>query len=148
MRRKERGRRNVAIYHIDHVSLYVSDLDRSLSWYEQVLGLERAYVGSLGDGLYGAFLVVGDTMINVLQNSQPERDLAEQHLAFSVFDIDGMVRKLRALDVVFDFPEPVVLEEGYIAGQRYINFRDPDGVRLELVERSPAFITSRRGPLP
>lgn len=138
----------MSLYHIDHVSLYVSNLESSIQWYNKVLGLEIAYVGSLGDNLYGAFLVLGDTMINILQNTQANRDLSEQHIAFSVIDMEPPLRQLRAAQVTFDFPEPIILPEGYIAGQRYINFRDPDGVRLEFVERTPDFIRSRRRLLP
>lgn len=34
---------------LDHVGLAVSDIDRSVEWYERVLGLERVYQEAWGD---------------------------------------------------------------------------------------------------
>jgi catechol 2,3-dioxygenase-like lactoylglutathione lyase family enzyme len=34
---------------LDHVGLAVADMDRSVQWYQQVLGLERAYQDTWGD---------------------------------------------------------------------------------------------------
>lgn len=42
---------------LDHVGLAVSDVDRSIEWYERVLGLERAFEEAWGT--YPAVLVTG-----------------------------------------------------------------------------------------
>ena len=42
---------------LDHVGLAVSDIDRSIEWYQRVLGLERAHREAWGD--YPAVLVSG-----------------------------------------------------------------------------------------
>lgn len=34
---------------LDHVGLPVADVDRSVQWYQQVLGLQRAYEAAWGD---------------------------------------------------------------------------------------------------
>jgi len=34
---------------LDHVGLAVADIDRSVRWYQQVLGLQRAYKDAWGD---------------------------------------------------------------------------------------------------
>ena len=120
---------------IDHVAVYVSDLDRSLAWCSHVLEQPVAYKGDIGGGDFGAFMDIGDTILAFLINHDPARDLSQQHFAFAVRNIDKTVAELRDRGVEFDFPEPVSLPEGYVAGQRYIDFRDPDGVRIELVQR-------------
>jgi catechol 2,3-dioxygenase-like lactoylglutathione lyase family enzyme len=42
---------------LDHVGLAVSDVDRSVEWYQRVLGLKRAYQDAWGS--YPAVLVAG-----------------------------------------------------------------------------------------
>lgn len=124
------------IRHIDHVTLFVSDLAKSLDFYTNIVGLHLAYEGTLGGGVYGAFLDVGETMINVIEDRSLASLIPYQHIAMSCDDVDAVFEKLRGKNLVFDQPEPENLPGGYITGQRYIEFRDPDGVRIEIVQRS------------
>jgi catechol-2,3-dioxygenase len=39
----------VALEALDHVGLVVSDMSRSVRWYQEVLGLRRAYQDAWGD---------------------------------------------------------------------------------------------------
>jgi catechol 2,3-dioxygenase-like lactoylglutathione lyase family enzyme len=119
---------------IDHMAVYVTDLDRSIEWYEAVFGLTHAYKGDTGGGEPGAFFDVGDTILAMLLTHDPSRNLAEQHFAFAVDSADDAYADLleRGYKPVF---APVDLPEGYIAGQRYFDILDPDGVRIEFVQR-------------
>jgi len=132
----------LTISHIDHLTVFVSDLDVSMRWYSEALGFHIAYSGTLGTGLYGGFIDVGATMLNLIARPDLGPLISEQHVAFRVGDLDRVVAALGAKGVEFDQDGPEVLPEGYIAGQRYIECRDPDGIRLEFVERSESYLES------
>ncbi len=120
---------------IDHTAVYVSDLERSIDWYSRAFGLTCAYSGDTGGGVLGAFFDVGDTILALLLATNPTRDLSEQHFAFAVDSVDAAYADLRARGYSFAL-DPIDLPEGYIAGQRYCDILDPDGVRVELVQRA------------
>jgi catechol 2,3-dioxygenase-like lactoylglutathione lyase family enzyme len=70
----------------------------------------------------------------MLITADPARNLTEQHFAFAVDSADETYADLvrRGYQPV---EAPVDLPAGYIAGQRYFDLLDPDGVRIEFVER-------------
>ncbi|HEV7666769.1 MAG TPA: VOC family protein [Chloroflexota bacterium] len=127
---------------IDHTAVFVRDLDVSIAWYEDVLGLTCAYHGDTGNNIPGAFFDVGDTILAMLLTADPSRDLSEQHFAFAVDDADAAYG-----DLVGRGHAPVSAPEdlpgGYITGQRSFDILDPDGVRIEFVQRANISINPR-----
>lgn len=111
----------------NHVTVRVSDLNRSLSFYREVLGMELVHRGRTD-----AYLEWGDAWICLLQIANPRphdsQALAVDHVAFSIADADfpAAVQSLQAAEVTI-VRGP--LERG---GGQVVNFLDPDGNQWEL----------------
>jgi catechol 2,3-dioxygenase-like lactoylglutathione lyase family enzyme len=141
---------------VHHKGITVSNLDRSIEFYRQVLGLELVTapsavfsgedlskgVGVPGTSLKLALLKAGEATLELLQYVAPESPIATplpqnalgaQHVAFLVGDVDAAVKELEAKGVTFFTPVNVV-DDGLLAGWRWVYFSDPDGIALELVE--------------
>jgi lactoylglutathione lyase len=50
---------------IDHVALHVSDLGRSVKFYEQHFGFKHYFQHAAGGGLQIAYLKLGDTVLEL-----------------------------------------------------------------------------------
>ena len=147
-----------------HFSFTVSDLDRSVRWYTDVLGLElvhrqrqdnaytRTLVGIPDAVLEIAQLRIPDVpprcsthMLELVQYLRPAGDAVElrtttvgvAHLALMVDDVHARHARMREQGVVFRNP-PVAIAEGVNAGGFSCYFSDPDGITLELLQPSPA----------
>ena len=142
---------------LHHAGITVSDLERSLEFYTGVLGLEVAIgpspvfddpalgpaVGVPGAALRCVCLAVGgDTLLELLQYERPaspvraplpQNALGAQHVAFHVDDVRARKRELEARGVTF-LSDVNVVDDGVLAGWRWVYFTDPDGNALELVE--------------
>ena len=162
---------------LHHVGLTVKDLDASIRFYYDLLGLRfvnepspwfdheslgRA-VGVPGAALRQVSLAAGNIIIELLEYKSPPSETAKplasnnmgaSHIAFLVDDIHAQKAELEAKGVKF-FSDVNVLDEGVLAGWRFVYFSDPDGYPLELVqvaytrpeERSKgiaAYLASRR----
>ena len=115
---------------VDHVSFAVRDLDRSLGFYRDVLGLPPLPRPDFG--VPGAWLAVGEGQIHLIQvpegfdrGTPPGRlSPAASHTAFWIDDYAQVLSALKAHGLE-------VLEGGAETGQMWV--QDPDGYVIELI---------------
>jgi catechol 2,3-dioxygenase-like lactoylglutathione lyase family enzyme len=138
---------------VRHIGIVVRDLDRSLAFYRDLLGLEIVRQMDERGPFLDAILAMngakvrtvklaapGDgVQIELLAFSEPAPQIADApnlarvgptHVAFTVEDLDGLHRRLAAAGTQFT-TEPQTSPDG----RAKVTFcRDPDGTALELVE--------------
>src|SRR5262249_5650964 len=138
---------------LHHVGITVKDLDASIRFYHDLLVLSfsnepspsfdspelSAAVGVPGAALRQVSLRVAVTTIETLEYKSPQRETEEplksnnigaSHVAFLVDDIEATKAELEANGVSF-FSGVNVVDEGVLAGWRWVYFADPDGYPLE-----------------
>lgn len=122
---------------IDHVSIDVSELGRSVDFYCDKLGFRVSRTLGTSE-LNIAFLELGSSSIELLarrdsnaslEASPRKGNLGLAHIAFRVSNIDEVFSELR--DKGVEFSSPPYDAEG---GPRIVFFKDPDGVVLELIQ--------------
>jgi len=119
-----------------YITLFVSDQDRALDFYTRTLGFEkRADNPAPGNGRFVAVGLPGQDLLLVLWPGTPGRaNPAAGPVPGAVVVETGDCRKvfedLKARGVEFETAEPLVQPWGRIAIGR-----DPDGNRLQIVER-------------
>jgi catechol 2,3-dioxygenase-like lactoylglutathione lyase family enzyme len=117
---------------ISHINLRVSDIDRSIAFYRDVLGFD---VHRPTDDL--AVFSTGPTLIGIRPplEGTPEGDrfseyrIGVDHLAFTVPDLgelEKLVEALRAAGV-----DTAGIETDEMSQKEYVAFRDPDNVQWE-----------------
>ena len=137
---------------IRHTGVVVSDMERSLRFYRDLLGLkvaknfkeEGAYIDSISGlssvRVWMVKLTADDgSMVELLQYlSHPRKapdnpqicDIGCSHIAFTVDDIDEEYARLSESGVRFNCP-PYISPDGYA---KVAFCHDPDGASIELVE--------------
>jgi len=151
---------------IFHVSFTVRNLEESVKWYTEVLGLEY-FRGQEQHNEYTARLVAfPGAHLKVAQLRVPGQPLAERanhhielveyvhphgrddldlstnhtgsgHWAFIVDDIHKEFERMKALGVQFKADRPVAIEHGVNKGGYAIYFLDCNGITLELLQPPP-----------
>ncbi len=81
---------------LDHVGIYVKDLERSLNFYSELFGFPEHSKVNLGTTKI-AFLDMGGSLLEIVQRAEPPEAPSGSwsHLAYTTDDFDGMVSRLR-----------------------------------------------------
>ncbi len=127
-----------------HIGVAVRRLDEALADYGK-LGFEAGPVEDVPtQGVRVAFLRAGPVRIELLESLSPEGVIARfierrgeglHHLAFSVPDIRGEMRRLRGQGLELIDAEPRPGAHGRLVA--FLHPRSARGVLLELVQESP-----------
>lgn len=123
---------NKSILRLHHVSLIIEDLDRSLAFYQEVLGLE-VDPARPDLGYPGAWLTLpGQQQVHLMQLVNPDKDSTrpehggrDYHVAFAVSSIAQISESLNDLGIPFTQSK---------SGRKALFCRDPDGNALEFIE--------------
>ena len=119
-----------------HTCYRVTDPERSIAFYE-ALGLEKRRELPIRDEAVNYFLGVPGQEIPELELTHNfgvdsyELGTGYGHVALTVDDLDATLEKLAAQGIEPERP-PYQVREG---GSRICFVRDPDGYRIELIER-------------
>lgn len=129
---------------VDHIGIAVKDLDETLKFYEDVLGIKAQGNEVIEEQkVRVAFLPIGDTEIELLESTEENGPVSKfiekkgegiQHIAYKVDDIDKAVEEMKSKGIRMIDEKP-----RYGAGGAKIAFLHPKstfGVLIELCERN------------
>ena len=142
----------------DHTGITVSNLERSLSFWQDVLGFELSHrahqkgemaeqiTGVRGAELLLAVLKTPGHKIELLEYRAPADrkqqvdlrpcDVGSAHVAFVIDNLDAVLERIAASGWKAA-GKPQTLTVGPNAGRRVVYVRDPDGTTIEFMQPPP-----------
>ncbi len=141
------------IKNINHMSFTVSDLDRSVKFYHDVLGLEISNIterpkefsekatGIKDAHLNIAYLEGGNCALELIQYLSPKGEnidtrlcnVGSAHICFNIDNFHEMIKKLKEKKVKF-VGDPLEIPAGPNKGKHMVYIEDPDSNTIELIE--------------
>jgi len=116
---------------IDHVALHVSDLERSIDFYETHFGFKHYFQHAAGGGMQIAYLKLGDTVLELTHKS--DGSMTGFHFCLETDSFDDTVADLQKRGVeMVRAPHDTAAREPREKGWRRVVFRGPDGEQIEL----------------
>jgi len=150
-----------AVSKIHHTGYTVSNLERSLEFYRDLLGCEVVARQDKQGGYLATIVGYPDAHVRMAQLRAPQtehvielfeyvaptptrsqlepRKIGTSHVCFIVVDLDATYERLRAAGITSFISPPVEVDTGVNAGGRALYLHDPDGIPMELFQ--PAFAT-------
>jgi lactoylglutathione lyase len=119
-----------------HTCYRIGEIDRSVAFYEK-LGFQETWRMPIGDEAINVFMSLPgeDPVLELTYNhgvDSYELGTGYNHIALTVDDLDATLERLAGKGIEPEKP-PYRVREG---GSRICFVRDPDGYRIELIEKS------------
>jgi methylmalonyl-CoA/ethylmalonyl-CoA epimerase len=129
---------------IDHIGIAVKNLDETVAFYRQVMGLEVSAT-EVFNSMKIAFLRVGDSELELLEDLTPDGAIARhvakrgegvQHVAYRVDNIEQALQDMRAkgVELIDERPRPGARN----ARVAFLHPKSTKGVLIEFVEPQSA----------
>ena len=141
---------------LHHTGYTVSDLDRSLVFYRDVLGCEVIATQEKQGGYLAAIVGYPDAHVRMAHLRVPEsdhvielfqylvpagtradvepRNVGASHLCFLVDDLQSVYEQLVAQGMTSSVSAPVEVDTGINTGGFGVYLRDPDGITVEIFQ--------------
>jgi catechol 2,3-dioxygenase-like lactoylglutathione lyase family enzyme len=142
---------------LHHTGYTVDDLERSLRFYRDLLGLDVVAQQEKQGGYLAAIVGYPDAHVRMAHLRCPggehvlelfeyvappgrpaaptePRDTGTAHICFAVADLRALYERLRAAGVDTFVSPPVVVDTGVNRGGSGLYLRDPDGIVVELFQ--------------
>jgi methylmalonyl-CoA/ethylmalonyl-CoA epimerase len=128
--------------HIEHIGIAVKNMEESIKFYEEVLGLKCYAIEEVKDQrVKTAFFMLGQTKIELLESTDPEGPIGKfiekrgegvHHLAFAAQGIEGALQSLESKGVLLIDKAPRKGAEGLDIA--FLHPKSTQGVLMELCE--------------
>ena len=119
------------IVSLNHASLIVANLEVSLKFYSEVLGLQQVYRPDLG--FPGAWFQLGVQQIHLLELENPDPITGrpvhggrDRHVALNALELAPVQEALNRAGIFYTMS---------VSGRRALFCRDPDGNAVEIIEK-------------
>lgn len=118
---------------MNHISLYVNDLQKSTYFYQNIIGLELIDE-PFKDGKHSWFGLGGQGQLHIISGAKKDMEqFKSRHLCFSVSDMDKFISNLEKNKIEYanwkgDSKSPTLRVDGV----KQIYFQDPDGYWIEI----------------
>lgn len=118
---------------IDHIAVYVVDLDKSTNFYENIIGLEKI-PEPFNDGKHTWFSLGSNVQLHLIKGAssfiEPDKN---SHLSLSVSSVSNFIKVLEKNKIHYEnWPGEKQAVTNRVDGVKQIYITDPDGNWLEI----------------
>jgi len=135
-----------SIKRIDHIAIVVEDIEKTLAFWRDVLGLPLDHFKDVaGQKALVALLTVGESEVELVKPTSDDSGIARylqkrgpgmHHICFEVDDLSGMLTRLKEQGVRLIDETPIEMANG--KKMAFIHPQSADGVLVELYELQAA----------
>ena len=129
--------------HIEHIGIAVKNLEKSIEFYEDVLGLKCYRIEKVEDQkVRTAFFKMGDTKIELLESTEPNGPVGKfiakrgegiHHIAFATDNLDKTLTELKTKNIALIDEKPRSGAEGLNIA--FLHPKAANGVLIEMCEK-------------
>lgn len=120
----------LAVQQLDHVSVLITNVERSRRFYRDLLGLKEIPKPRTFD-FVALWFDLGAMHIHLLLKNKPD-SISPRHFALRVADVPAARKYLQERNIPFE-------ETTKIPGADRVFVRDPDGNRIEIIQWEQAY---------